>query len=174
MACLSAQLRLKSHQTYKEPPNPEGSSCSARCGGRANPINGLAVSCKADVAEGPADPSEAPAPGTPRWLRPVLLLGSTMSGPQAPEPTLEGQADASAGSPDEDAAEGIQHSHRMLSFSDALLSIIATVMVRGGPRLLRGGRGGRASPSANTGTQGAVGAQGASLDPRCVCCRSCP
>uniref|UniRef100_A0A3Q1M817 Endosomal/lysosomal proton channel TMEM175 n=1 Tax=Bos taurus TaxID=9913 RepID=A0A3Q1M817_BOVIN len=51
-----------------------------------------------------------------------------MSGPQAPEPTLEGQADASAGSPDEDAAEGIQHSHRMLSFSDALLSIIATVM----------------------------------------------
>ncbi|XP_070222874.1 endosomal/lysosomal proton channel TMEM175 isoform X3 [Bos mutus] len=128
MACLSAQLRLKSHQTYKEPPNPEGSSCSARCGGRANPINGLAVSCKADVAEGPADPSEAPAPGTPRWLRPVLLLGSTMSGPQAPEPTLEGQADASAGSPDEDAAEGIQHSHRMLSFSDALLSIIATVM----------------------------------------------
>ncbi|XP_059743454.1 endosomal/lysosomal proton channel TMEM175 isoform X9 [Bos taurus] len=52
-----------------------------------------------------------------------------MSGPQAPEPTLEGQADASAGSPDEDAAEGIQHSHRMLSFSDALLSIIATVMI---------------------------------------------
>uniref|UniRef100_A0A4W2D0Q1 Endosomal/lysosomal proton channel TMEM175 n=1 Tax=Bos indicus x Bos taurus TaxID=30522 RepID=A0A4W2D0Q1_BOBOX len=129
MACLSAQLRLKSHQTYKEPPNPEGSSCSAHCGGRANPVNGLAVSCKADVAEGPADPSEAPAPGTPRRLRPVLLSGSTMSGPQAPEPTLEGQADASAGSPDEDAAEGIQHSHRMLSFSDALLSIIATVMI---------------------------------------------
>ena len=96
-----------------------------------------------------------------------------MSGPQAPEPTLEGQADVSAGSPDEDAAAGTQHSHRMLSFSDALLSIIATVMVRGGPGLLRGRRGGWASPSANTGTQGAVSAQGASLDPRCVCCRSC-
>ena len=64
-----------------------------------------------------------------------------MSGPQTPEPTLEGQADASVGSPDEDAADGTQHSHRMLSFSDALLSIIATVMVRGGPGPLRGGRG---------------------------------
>ncbi|XP_055291189.1 endosomal/lysosomal proton channel TMEM175 isoform X1 [Moschus berezovskii] len=52
-----------------------------------------------------------------------------MSGPQTPEPTLDGQADASADSPDEDAADGIQHSHRMLSFSDALLSIIATVMI---------------------------------------------
>uniref|UniRef100_A0A8C2XZZ4 Endosomal/lysosomal potassium channel TMEM175 n=1 Tax=Capra hircus TaxID=9925 RepID=A0A8C2XZZ4_CAPHI len=52
-----------------------------------------------------------------------------MSGPQTPEPTLEGQADASVGSPDEDAADGTQHSHRMLSFSDALLSIIATVMI---------------------------------------------
>lgn len=92
-----------------------------------------------------------------------------MSGPQTPEPTLEGQADASVGSPDEDAADGTQHSHRMLSFSDALLSIIATVMVRGGPGPLRGGRGGRAGP-----TQGVVGAQGASLGPRCVCCRSCP
>ncbi|XP_052497923.1 endosomal/lysosomal proton channel TMEM175 isoform X3 [Budorcas taxicolor] len=52
-----------------------------------------------------------------------------MSGPQTPEPTLEGQADTSVGSPDEDAADGTQHSHRMLSFSDALLSIIATVMI---------------------------------------------
>ncbi|XP_069451071.1 endosomal/lysosomal proton channel TMEM175 isoform X2 [Ovis canadensis] len=52
-----------------------------------------------------------------------------MSGPQTPEPTLEGQADAPVGSPDEDAADGTQHSHRMLSFSDALLSIIATVMI---------------------------------------------
>ena len=85
-----------------------------------------------------------------------------MSGPQTPEPTLEGQADASVGSPDEDAADGTQHSHRMLS-------IIATVMVCGGPGPLRGGRGGRAGP-----TQGVVGAQGASLGPRCVCCRSCP
>ncbi|KAF4013234.1 hypothetical protein G4228_004371 [Cervus hanglu yarkandensis] len=51
-----------------------------------------------------------------------------MSRPQTPEPTLDGQGDASAGSPDEDVADGIQHSHRMLSFSDALLSIIATVM----------------------------------------------
>ncbi|XP_043761854.1 endosomal/lysosomal potassium channel TMEM175 isoform X1 [Cervus elaphus] len=52
-----------------------------------------------------------------------------MSRPQTPEPTLDGQGDASAGSPDEDVADGIQHSHRMLSFSDALLSIIATVMI---------------------------------------------
>ncbi|KAB0344459.1 hypothetical protein FD755_022765 [Muntiacus reevesi] len=51
-----------------------------------------------------------------------------MSRPQTPEPTLDGQGDASAGSPDEGVADGIQHSHRMLSFSDALLSIIATVM----------------------------------------------
>lgn len=61
-----------------------------------------------------------------------------MSRPQTPEPTLDGQGDASVGSPDEDVADGIQHSHRMLSFSDALLSIIATVMVRGGPGPLRG------------------------------------
>ncbi|XP_065770066.1 endosomal/lysosomal proton channel TMEM175 isoform X2 [Muntiacus reevesi] len=52
-----------------------------------------------------------------------------MSRPQTPEPTLDGQGDASAGSPDEGVADGIQHSHRMLSFSDALLSIIATVMI---------------------------------------------
>ncbi|KAM9742511.1 endosomal/lysosomal proton channel TMEM175 isoform 3-T5 [Dama dama] len=52
-----------------------------------------------------------------------------MSRPQTPEPTLDGQGDASVGSPDEDVADGIQHSHRMLSFSDALLSIIATVMI---------------------------------------------
>ncbi|XP_040093657.1 endosomal/lysosomal potassium channel TMEM175 isoform X2 [Oryx dammah] len=52
-----------------------------------------------------------------------------MSRPQTLEPTLEGQADTPVGSPDEDVADGTQHSHRMLSFSDALLSIIATVMI---------------------------------------------
>lgn len=56
-----------------------------------------------------------------------------MSGPQTPEPTLSVQGDSPMGTRDEDAADGIQHSHRMLSFSDALLSIIATVMVRVGP-----------------------------------------
>ena len=97
-----------------------------------------------------------------------------MSRPQTPEPTLDGQGDTSVGSPDEDMADGIQHSHRMLSFSDALLSIIATVMVRGGRGPLRGEGGARAGTSADVGTQGAVSAQGASLDLRCVCCRSCP
>ncbi|XP_036182250.1 endosomal/lysosomal potassium channel TMEM175 isoform X2 [Myotis myotis] len=54
-----------------------------------------------------------------------------MSGSRAPEPALSVQGDAttSTGDEDEDAAHGTQHSHRMLSFSDALLSIIATVMI---------------------------------------------
>ncbi|XP_036982846.2 endosomal/lysosomal proton channel TMEM175 isoform X2 [Artibeus jamaicensis] len=52
-----------------------------------------------------------------------------MSRPQGPEPTLDVQGDHPVGTGDEDAAEGTQHSHRMLSFSDALLSIIATVMI---------------------------------------------
>ncbi|XP_077738051.1 endosomal/lysosomal proton channel TMEM175 isoform X2 [Canis aureus] len=52
-----------------------------------------------------------------------------MSGPQTPEPTFSVQGDSPMGTRDEDAADGIQHSHRMLSFSDALLSIIATVMI---------------------------------------------
>ncbi|XP_045846284.1 endosomal/lysosomal potassium channel TMEM175 isoform X3 [Meles meles] len=52
-----------------------------------------------------------------------------MSGPQTPEPALGIQGDTPTGTRDEDAADGIQHSHRMLSFSDALLSIIATVMI---------------------------------------------
>ncbi|XP_059963378.1 endosomal/lysosomal proton channel TMEM175 isoform X2 [Mesoplodon densirostris] len=52
-----------------------------------------------------------------------------MSGPRTPEPALDGQGASSTGSQDEDMADGIQHSHRMLSFSDALLSIIATVMI---------------------------------------------
>lgn len=56
-----------------------------------------------------------------------------MSGPHTPEVALSRQGDSSMGTRDEDAADGIQHSHRMLSFSDALLSIIATVMVRAGP-----------------------------------------
>ncbi|XP_065734002.1 endosomal/lysosomal proton channel TMEM175 isoform X3 [Phocoena phocoena] len=51
-----------------------------------------------------------------------------MSGPRTPEPALGGQGASSTGSQDEDTADGIQSSHRMLSFSDALLSIIATVM----------------------------------------------
>ncbi|XP_047655459.1 endosomal/lysosomal proton channel TMEM175 isoform X4 [Phacochoerus africanus] len=52
-----------------------------------------------------------------------------MSGRQTPEPALDRQGDCSTGPRDEGAADGIQHSHRMLSFSDALLSIIATVMI---------------------------------------------
>lgn len=60
-----------------------------------------------------------------------------MSRPGTPEPALCVQGDSAAGTQDEDAADGTQHSHRMLSFSDALLSIIATVMVRVGPTQLR-------------------------------------
>ncbi|XP_059534117.1 endosomal/lysosomal proton channel TMEM175 [Myotis daubentonii] len=56
-----------------------------------------------------------------------------MSGSRAPEPALSVQGDSTTstgdGDEDEDAAHGTQHSHRMLSFSDALLSIIATVMI---------------------------------------------
>nr|KAF6432611.1 transmembrane protein 175 [Rousettus aegyptiacus] len=52
-----------------------------------------------------------------------------MSRPGTPEPALCVQGDSAAGTQDEDAADGTQHSHRMLSFSDALLSIIATVMI---------------------------------------------
>ncbi|XP_036903313.1 endosomal/lysosomal potassium channel TMEM175 isoform X2 [Sturnira hondurensis] len=52
-----------------------------------------------------------------------------MSSLQAPEPALDVQGDYPMGTGDEDAADGTQHSHRMLSFSDALLSIIATVMI---------------------------------------------
>ncbi|XP_030615992.1 endosomal/lysosomal potassium channel TMEM175 isoform X3 [Delphinapterus leucas] len=52
-----------------------------------------------------------------------------MSGPRTPELALGGQGASSTGSQDEDTADGIQSSHRMLSFSDALLSIIATVMI---------------------------------------------
>nr|XP_031295337.1 endosomal/lysosomal potassium channel TMEM175 isoform X2 [Camelus dromedarius] len=52
-----------------------------------------------------------------------------MSRPQSPEPALNVQGASSIGPGDEDAADGTQHSHRMLSFSDALLSIIATVMI---------------------------------------------
>ena len=66
-----------------------------------------------------------------------FLPGSTMSGPRTPEPALDGQGASPTGSQDEDMADGTQHSHRMLSFSDALLSIIATVMVRAGPHPAR-------------------------------------
>ncbi|XP_072803888.1 endosomal/lysosomal proton channel TMEM175 isoform X2 [Vicugna pacos] len=57
------------------------------------------------------------------------VTGPTMSRPQSPEPALNVQGASSIGPGDEDAADGTQHSHRMLSFSDALLSIIATVMI---------------------------------------------
>lgn len=53
-----------------------------------------------------------------------------MSRPQTPEPARPTQEDSPTGTGGEDTGDGIQHSHRMLSFSDALLSIIATVMVR--------------------------------------------
>lgn len=52
-----------------------------------------------------------------------------MSGPQTPEHTLDAQGDSSLCRKDEDIREGTQSSHRMLGFSDALLSIIATVMI---------------------------------------------
>ncbi|XP_036777343.2 endosomal/lysosomal proton channel TMEM175 isoform X6 [Manis pentadactyla] len=52
-----------------------------------------------------------------------------MSRPQNSEPGLSTQEGSPAGSRDEEAADGVQHSHRMLNFSDALLSIIATVMI---------------------------------------------
>uniref|UniRef100_A0A8I3WBE0 Endosomal/lysosomal proton channel TMEM175 n=1 Tax=Callithrix jacchus TaxID=9483 RepID=A0A8I3WBE0_CALJA len=56
-----------------------------------------------------------------------------MSQPRAPEQVLDALGDCSPGRRDEDTREGIQCSQRMLSFSDALLSIIATVMVCIGP-----------------------------------------
>ncbi|KAM5158614.1 endosomal/lysosomal proton channel TMEM175 isoform 2-T3 [Callospermophilus lateralis] len=52
-----------------------------------------------------------------------------MSGPQTLEHTLDAQGDSSLCRKDEDIREGTQSSHRMLGFSDALLSIIATVMI---------------------------------------------
>lgn len=58
-----------------------------------------------------------------------FFTGPIMSEPRTPEPALNVQGDSSTGTRDEDAADGTQHSQRMLSFSDALLSIIATVMV---------------------------------------------
>uniref|UniRef100_A0A2K5NNC2 Endosomal/lysosomal proton channel TMEM175 n=1 Tax=Cercocebus atys TaxID=9531 RepID=A0A2K5NNC2_CERAT len=52
-----------------------------------------------------------------------------MSQPQTPEQALDTLGDCPPGRRDEDAGEGIQCSQRMLNFSDALLSIIATVMI---------------------------------------------
>ncbi|XP_016051330.1 PREDICTED: endosomal/lysomomal potassium channel TMEM175 isoform X2 [Miniopterus natalensis] len=52
-----------------------------------------------------------------------------MSGPQTPEPALDDQGDSPTDTREEDTAAATQHSHRMLNFSDALLSIIATVMI---------------------------------------------
>ncbi|XP_062964692.1 endosomal/lysosomal proton channel TMEM175 isoform X3 [Cynocephalus volans] len=52
-----------------------------------------------------------------------------MSRPGTPEQTLDVQGDGPLGRTDKDAGEETQSSHRMLSFSDALLSIIATVMI---------------------------------------------
>ncbi|XP_023418760.1 endosomal/lysosomal proton channel TMEM175 isoform X2 [Cavia porcellus] len=52
-----------------------------------------------------------------------------MSGPQHTELVPDAQGDSCLGRRDEDAKEGTQSSHRMLGFSDALLSIIATVMI---------------------------------------------
>ncbi|XP_029805667.1 endosomal/lysosomal potassium channel TMEM175 isoform X5 [Suricata suricatta] len=52
-----------------------------------------------------------------------------MSGLQTPEPARPAQGDSPMGTGVEDTGDGIQRSHRMLSFSDALLSIIATVMI---------------------------------------------
>ncbi|XP_053433863.1 endosomal/lysosomal proton channel TMEM175 isoform X9 [Nycticebus coucang] len=52
-----------------------------------------------------------------------------MSQSQTPEQVLDTQGDYAPGKRNEDAGEGPQCSHRMLNFSDALLSIIATVMI---------------------------------------------
>ncbi|XP_062068682.1 endosomal/lysosomal proton channel TMEM175 isoform X4 [Lepus europaeus] len=52
-----------------------------------------------------------------------------MSGPGTSEQEPSVQGDSPPGRRDEDAGEGTQSSHRMLGFSDALLSIIATVMI---------------------------------------------
>ncbi|XP_040822437.1 endosomal/lysosomal potassium channel TMEM175 isoform X2 [Ochotona curzoniae] len=52
-----------------------------------------------------------------------------MSGPTTSEPEPCAQGDLVPGRRDEDTVEGTQSSHRMLGFSDALLSIIATVMI---------------------------------------------
>lgn len=57
------------------------------------------------------------------------LGGPTMSRPQTQEQTVDSEGDSSLHRRDE---EGPQSSHRMLGFSDALLSIIATVMVSAG------------------------------------------
>lgn len=54
-----------------------------------------------------------------------------MSRPRTPDPALDMQGDSPTGTRNEDDADRTQHSHRMLNFSDALLSIIATVMVCG-------------------------------------------
>lgn len=53
-----------------------------------------------------------------------------MSRPQTQEQAVDSEGDSSLHRRDE---EGPQSSHRMLGFSDALLSIIATVMVSAGP-----------------------------------------
>ncbi|XP_051696309.2 endosomal/lysosomal proton channel TMEM175 isoform X2 [Oryctolagus cuniculus] len=52
-----------------------------------------------------------------------------MSEPGTSEQEPSVQGDSPPGRTDEDAGEGTQSSHRMLGFSDALLSIIATVMI---------------------------------------------
>ncbi|XP_073898886.1 endosomal/lysosomal proton channel TMEM175 isoform X3 [Castor canadensis] len=52
-----------------------------------------------------------------------------MSRSQIPEQTLDAQGDSPLHRRDENTRDGIQSSHRMLGFSDALLSIIATVMI---------------------------------------------
>lgn len=75
-----------------------------------------------------------------------------MSGSRTPESALDVGGDSFTSSREEDAADGIQHSHRMLSFSDALLSIIATVMVREGPHPSQS----LSPPRASTPSQGSL------------------
>uniref|UniRef100_A0A5F8G477 Endosomal/lysosomal proton channel TMEM175 n=1 Tax=Monodelphis domestica TaxID=13616 RepID=A0A5F8G477_MONDO len=52
-----------------------------------------------------------------------------MAGAETPEEDTDVQMELSADTGDENSCENTQSSHRMLSFSDALLSIIATVMI---------------------------------------------
>ncbi|XP_008062192.1 endosomal/lysomomal potassium channel TMEM175 isoform X2 [Carlito syrichta] len=72
-----------------------------------------------------------PGCAQPRLLQAHVTTGQcpTMSRPQTPEQVLDNSRDYPPCKTDEDVGEGIQCSHRMLSFSDALLSIIATVMI---------------------------------------------
>ncbi|XP_057560871.1 endosomal/lysosomal proton channel TMEM175 isoform X2 [Hippopotamus amphibius kiboko] len=101
------------------PSRPPGPPPTAAAGAPSRGARGAAAGQRNGHA-GPGFPQRGIAAG---------MRGRTMSGPRTPEPALDGQGDSPTGSRDEEAAGGMQCSQRMLSFSDALLSIIATVMI---------------------------------------------